>query len=74
MPQFASIIASKTSSGDILIFDYQKHPTTPDGDACKPNLRLKGLNDEGYGLSWNHHKKGKIIYIYKFIYVLYWFL
>jgi hypothetical protein len=30
----------------------------PDSDICKPNLRLKGLSDDGYGLSWNHHQKG----------------
>lgn len=49
-----NIIATKTNFGDVLIFDYLKHPTVPDNtEICKPNLRLKGLGDDGYGLSWN---------------------
>lgn len=55
MPQNSNIIATKTTQGDVLVFDYQKHPTNPESDKCKPNIRLKGLQDEGYALGWNPH-------------------
>ena len=58
MPQDSNIIATKTSRGDVLVFDYQKHPTSPETNECKPNLRLKGLSNDGYGLDWNRQTKG----------------
>lgn len=32
MPQKENIFATKTVSGEILIYDYHKHPTTPEND------------------------------------------
>ena len=29
MPQSPFIIATKTPSADVLVFDYSKHPSTP---------------------------------------------
>ena len=65
MPQNPMIIATKTAlpGGDILIFDYTKHPSTPKDASieCKPQLRLTGHSKEGYGLSWNPKKEGHIL-------------
>ncbi|KAI9136078.1 Rbap46 polypeptide [Paraphysoderma sedebokerense] len=70
MPQNPDIIATKTVSGDVYIFDRTKHPNSPspssanpngDGFVCNPQLILKGHKSEGYGLSWSTHKRGHII-------------
>eukprot|EP00112_Aurelia_sp_Birch-Aquarium-sp1_P001549 Seg1167.5 transcript_id=Seg1167.5/GoldUCD/mRNA.D3Y31 product="putative histone-binding protein Caf1" protein_id=Seg1167.5/GoldUCD/D3Y31 len=48
MPQNPCVIATKTPTSDVLIFDYTKHPSKPDPNAgCQPNLRLKGHSKEG---------------------------
>jgi len=61
MPQNPHIIGTKTPSSDVLIFDYTKHPSTPDATAgCNPELRLKGHSKEGYGLSWNQLKVNRV--------------
>ena len=61
MPQSPFIIATKTPSTDVLVFDYSKHPSRPDSSECKPQLRLKGHTKEGYGLSWNSSLKGHLL-------------
>ena len=53
MPGKQNIIATKTISGEIHIFDYHKHPTEPKSDEVKPQLKLTGHSKEGYGLCWN---------------------
>ena len=62
MPQNPCVIATKTVSGDLLIFDYSKHPLQPSSDRiCRPDVRLTGHTKEGYGLSWNTLKKGTLL-------------
>eukprot|EP00698_Gefionella_okellyi_P012364 TRINITY_DN3325_c0_g1_i1.p1 TRINITY_DN3325_c0_g1~~TRINITY_DN3325_c0_g1_i1.p1 ORF type:complete len:450 (+),score=71.83 TRINITY_DN3325_c0_g1_i1:78-1352(+) len=62
MPQNTSIIATKTNSGEVFIFDYTKHPSKPPADnVCKPQARLKGHKAEGFGLSWNVHQQGHLL-------------
>lgn len=61
MPQNPFIIATKTPSEDVLLFDYSKHPSTPDTPECNPDLRLKGHTKEGYGLSWNNSRQGYLL-------------
>lgn len=62
MPQKYNIIATKTAGGDVLIFDYAKHPPKPsDSDHINYQLRLKGHSDQGYGLSWNHKNEGQLL-------------
>ena len=39
--------------GEVHIFDYFKHPTKPQTDEVKPDLKLLGHKKEGYGLSWS---------------------
>lgn len=59
MPQNPCVIATKGVTGDVLIFDYTKHPSQPADDAvCTPELRLASKPDEGYGLSWNPLNQG----------------
>jgi histone-binding protein RBBP4 len=61
MPQNPQIIATKTPTSDVLIFDYTKHPAKPEANGCNPELRLKGHSKEGYGLSWNPNLSGHLL-------------
>ncbi|KAK2570543.1 Histone-binding protein RBBP7 [Acropora cervicornis] len=62
MPQNACIIATKTPTADVLVFDYTKHPSKPDPNGeCRPDIRLKGHSKEGYGLSWNPNLNGNLL-------------
>ncbi|KAL0335185.1 UNVERIFIED_CONTAM: WD-40 repeat-containing protein MSI1 [Sesamum radiatum] len=62
MPQNSFIIATKTVSAEVYVFDYSKHPSKPPLDgACNPDLRLRGHSTEGYGLSWSQFKPGHLL-------------
>lgn len=87
MPQNPCIIATKTPTSDVLVFDYNKHPSKPGevtaivayiqrthqrmpecsmyvlepSGECNPDLRLKGHQKEGYGLSWNPNLSGNLL-------------
>jgi len=62
MPQNPFIIATKTVSAEVYVFDYSKHPSKPPQDGgCNPDLRLRGHNTEGYGLSWSPFKHGHLL-------------
>merc|ERR1739838_111787 len=62
MPQNPCVIATKTPSSDVLVFDYTKHPSKPDPSGeCHPDLRLRGHQKEGYGLSWNPNLNGYLL-------------
>jgi len=62
MPQNQCIIATKTPSSDVLIFDYTKHPSKPDPSGeGNPELRLNGHSKDGYGLSWNPNVNGHLL-------------
>lgn len=61
MPQNPFVIATKTPSGDVFIFDTSRHPLKPPADGrCSPQLRLRGHKKEGYGLSWSPRDHGKL--------------
>jgi WD40 repeat protein len=61
MPGKTNIIATKTITGLIYVFDYTKLPSVPSADAaCEPLLRLRGHTKEGYGLSWNTKQTGHL--------------
>lgn len=48
MPQNPCVIATKTPSSDVLVFDYTKHPSKPDPSGeCHPDIRLRGHQKEG---------------------------
>lgn len=54
MPGNPCVIATRTPSGEVHIFDYTKHPSQPaaDNKQSSPDLRLLGQSRDGYGLSW----------------------
>lgn len=58
-----NIIATQTSSGEIHIYDYFKHPNQPkeEKEDPKPELRLKSHDKEGFGLSWSTLKEGELL-------------
>ncbi|XP_051146858.1 LOW QUALITY PROTEIN: WD-40 repeat-containing protein MSI3-like [Andrographis paniculata] len=60
MLQNQAIIAAKTNGMDVYVFDSTKQPDEK-GNACKPDLTLKGHNKEGYGLSWSSFKEGYLL-------------
>ncbi|CAM8899331.1 unnamed protein product [Rhodiola kirilowii] len=59
MPQNPALIAAKTSGVEVYVFDCSKHPEQD--DSCNPDLRLRGHEKEGYGLSWNPFKQGYLV-------------
>jgi len=62
LPQCPNVIATKSSNGDVLLFDYTRHPSKPDQSGkCKPDLVLQGHTEEGYGLSWNVQQAGLLL-------------
>ena len=62
MPQNPNLLATKTVSGDVYVFDRTKHASEPAADGvCRPDIRLKGQVKEGYGLSWNPVKSGHVL-------------
>jgi histone-binding protein RBBP4 len=62
MPQKYNIIATKTNTGDVLIFDYTKHPTEPAAnDKVEYQLKLTGHTDCGFGLNWNPNTSGQLL-------------
>jgi len=61
MPQKFNIIATKTPSGEVHIFDYFKHPPKPADNTPKPEVKLMGHSKEGYGLNWNPLREGYLL-------------
>jgi histone-binding protein RBBP4 len=47
MPQNPLLIATKSPSSEVYVFDYTKHPSIPTDNVCKPQLRLRGHTKEG---------------------------
>ncbi|CED83414.1 nucleosome remodeling subunit caf1 nurf55 msi1 [Phaffia rhodozyma] len=62
MPQNPNLLATKTVSGDVCVFDRTKHSSEASADGVsRPDLRLKGQSKEGYGLCWNPVKSGHVL-------------
>ncbi|KYQ89529.1 WD-40 repeat-containing protein [Tieghemostelium lacteum] len=61
MPQNQSVIATKTVSSDVYIFDTSNHLSLPSDNKCTPDLVLKGHQKEGYGVSWSPLKQGYLL-------------
>ncbi len=61
-PQNPNLIATRQGSGhcEVFIFDRTKHPSKPIDNLIKPDLTLKGHQQEGYGLSWNKSAEGEL--------------
>lgn len=62
MPQNPFIIATKSPSAEVFVFDMSKHPSIPNvGQGFCPEHRCIGHSKEGYGLSWNPHRAGQLL-------------
>ncbi|XAR72696.1 hypothetical protein NMG60_11019423 [Bertholletia excelsa] len=61
MLQKPSVVAAKTSRCEVYVFDCCKHTMKEEGGSCEPDLRLRGHDKEGYGLSWNPFKEGYLL-------------
>lgn len=61
MPQNPDMVAAKTSGLEVYVFNCGKPPAGADGRSCNPDLRLKGHEKEGYGLSWSPFKQGYLV-------------
>ena len=62
MPQNPFIIATKTVSAEVYVFDYSKHPSKPPQEGrCNLDIRLQGHKIEGYGVSWSPLKEGHLL-------------
>jgi histone-binding protein RBBP4 len=62
MPQNPNIVATKSPSRDVLVFDITKHPSHPEDDGvCRPELRLTGHTLDGYGLAWSPRRPGVLL-------------
>jgi histone-binding protein RBBP4 len=48
MPQKPDILATKTVSGEVHIFDRTKHESFESGSDSRPEIRLKGQTKEGF--------------------------
>ncbi|KAL9296338.1 hypothetical protein ACSQ67_022234 [Phaseolus vulgaris] len=57
MPQNPSIVAAKTCNSEVYVFDFNKQH----GSEFAPDLRLRGHDKEGYGLSWSPFKSGYLL-------------
>ena len=48
MPQNPNLLATKTTSGEVFVFDRTKHASEAGaGAGCKPDIRLTGQSREG---------------------------
>lgn len=62
MPQNPFIVATKSPSADVYIFDVSKHPSMPrDSRKFRPEHICKGHTREGYGLAWNPTNTGLLL-------------
>lgn len=73
MPQNPDLIATKTVTGEVLLFDRTKHSSDPDADGvCRPQMRLTGQTKEGFGLAWSSVKAGLVASTSEDTTVCYW--
>ena len=59
MPQNPNMIATKSPSSNVYVFDTTKH--TGIEEEFKPDLTLTGHTKEGYGLCWDPHTAGQLV-------------
>lgn len=56
-----NLIATKSVNGNVLLFDYTKHPPNPkDIDYC-PQMILAGHEAQGFALDWKYSKELQLI-------------
>jgi len=55
------MVATKSPSSTVYVFDYSKHSSFPTDNICRPQHRCLGHTAEGYGLSWNPNQAGRLL-------------
>ena len=62
-PNNKFLIATTSSSGEILVFDYSKHPSKPKENdlVSKPQYRCVGHTEEGFALCWDPHSPRRLL-------------
>ncbi|CAM9097616.1 unnamed protein product [Heterosigma akashiwo] len=63
MPQNPFLVATKSPSAQVYVFDVSKHPSAPPPGQtqCRPQHRCTGHTQEGYGLAWSPHQEGLLV-------------
>ncbi|KAM5550082.1 hypothetical protein ABKV19_001162 [Rosa sericea] len=61
MLQKPNIVGAKTSGSEVYVFDCTKQGLKSQDGECDPDLRLRGHDKEGYGLSWSPFKEGYLL-------------
>lgn len=62
MPQNPFVVATKSPSAEVFIFDVSRHPSIPESKVSfRPDQICHGHAREGYGLSWNPHTTGTLL-------------
>jgi len=56
-----NMVATKTVSGVVNVYDLDNHPEMPAAGISKPEMELVGHTKEGYGLCWSRKKSGWIL-------------
>jgi histone-binding protein RBBP4 len=60
-PKDPFLIATKTASPVVLVYDYSKHDSMPKDDKVTPLLRLSGHEKEGYGIAWSPTQAARLL-------------
>ena len=58
MPQNPVIVASKSASGIVNIFNTSHFPSIPTSNEVIKTMTLSGHDNEGYGLEWSKLERG----------------
>lgn len=62
MPQNPFVVATKSPTSNVYVFDISKHPSEPrEMDPFKVEHICKGHTREGYGLCWNYVYEGHLL-------------
>jgi histone-binding protein RBBP4 len=61
MPQNPFLVATKSPSKTVHIFDYSKHGSVPTDNTCRPQHKCHGHEKEGYGLAWSPLMEGILL-------------
>lgn len=62
-PFHENLLGSKSSNGNVYIYDKYLHPSKPllDGKKIGPQMVLEGHSSEGYGLGWSKFESNILI-------------
>ena len=61
MPQNSTVIATKSPSNTVYVFNYENHPELPTSNDVIAEHECHGHSSEGYGVCWNPNKVGNLL-------------